>query len=82
MVNGYQLTDNYKIEDLKFITLQGLKEVLSDGELKNVLGGSGCATPCLITGNGNAACATLQDGQNLANRGFAVNCCLPNACCN
>ncbi|GHT58773.1 hypothetical protein AGMMS50239_03980 [Bacteroidia bacterium] len=39
-------------------------------------------TPCLITGNGNAACATLQDGQNLANRGFAVNCCLPNACCN
>jgi natural product precursor len=71
----------------KKICLRGLSEILSERELKNVLGGSGgywaSGACCYAYTPNTTVCITL--GQINAvlsvNPNAEIDCCLPNQCC-
>ena len=61
----------------EFITISGLKKVLSPKEMKNVLGGSGiCSLPCIIyCNNGNKYCSDSPSGNICGNEGVDWSAC-------
>lgn len=54
---------------MKKINLKGISEILSEKELKNVMGGSGSGClwyTCYCVNTGGTACATSSSGCNIA----------------
>ncbi|GHV57594.1 hypothetical protein FACS1894182_06840 [Bacteroidia bacterium] len=59
---------------MKKINLKGISEILSEKELKNVMGGSGINSYCFTCSNGQNGTIRTNGGMNIVYDNFA-NCC-------